>query len=109
MEEVPESLLRVGTAVIADIFDSLGRMPPVLTTDLFPVPGPAVAFGGASPLTRKASCCLISCVMLFPAFTLRLGGFGWRHRFRVKRSLPRFRENRRHGEAGAERFGSQWL
>jgi regulator of RNase E activity RraA len=46
MQEIREALFRVGTAVIADIFDSLGRMPPVLTTDLFPVPGPGVAFAG---------------------------------------------------------------
>jgi 4-hydroxy-4-methyl-2-oxoglutarate aldolase len=46
MDEIRETLLRVGTAVIADIFDSLGRVPPVLTTDLFPVPGPGVVFAG---------------------------------------------------------------
>lgn len=46
MEEIRQAFLRVGTAVIADIFDSLGRVPPVLTTDLFPVPSPGVTFVG---------------------------------------------------------------
>jgi regulator of RNase E activity RraA len=46
MEGMQEALLRVGTAVIADIFDTLGQVPPVLTTDLFAVPGPRVRFAG---------------------------------------------------------------
>lgn len=46
MEGMREALLRVGTAVIADIFDTLGQVPPVLTTDLFAVPGPSVRFAG---------------------------------------------------------------
>lgn len=48
MQEIRQTLLRVGTAVIADIFDTLGRVPPVITTDLFPVPGPGVSFVGAA-------------------------------------------------------------
>jgi regulator of RNase E activity RraA len=46
MEGIGEALLRAGTAVIADIFDTLGRVPPVLTTDLFPVPDSGAAFAG---------------------------------------------------------------
>jgi regulator of RNase E activity RraA len=46
MEGIEAALLRVGTAVIADIFDSVGQVPPVLTTGLFAVPGPSVRFAG---------------------------------------------------------------
>jgi 4-hydroxy-4-methyl-2-oxoglutarate aldolase len=46
MEGIREGFLRVGTAVIADIFDTLGQVPPVLTTSLFAVPGPSVRFAG---------------------------------------------------------------
>lgn len=40
------SLLQAGTAVIADVFDSLGRVPPVLDNSLFSVAGPGTAFAG---------------------------------------------------------------
>jgi 4-hydroxy-4-methyl-2-oxoglutarate aldolase len=42
-----ESLLEAGTAVIADVFDSLGWLPPVLDTSLLPVKeGGPVKFAG---------------------------------------------------------------
>lgn len=41
-----EPLLQAGTAVIADVFDSLGCLPPVLDTSLFSVKGPGTKFIG---------------------------------------------------------------
>lgn len=41
-----QALLKAGTAVIADLFDSLDRTPPVLDTSLFPVTGPGTRFAG---------------------------------------------------------------
>ncbi|MGD8371297.1 MAG: RraA family protein [Syntrophobacterales bacterium] len=46
MEKLLKSLSQAGTAVIADIFDTLGRLPPVLDNSLFPIPGPGVRFAG---------------------------------------------------------------
>jgi 4-hydroxy-4-methyl-2-oxoglutarate aldolase len=46
MEAELKQLQQAGTAVIADLFDSLGRTPPVLDTTLFPVTGPGVRFVG---------------------------------------------------------------
>ena len=46
MEQSLRSLSQAGTAVIADIFDNLGRLPPVLDINLFPIPGPGVQFAG---------------------------------------------------------------
>ncbi len=46
MEQPLESLSQVGTATIADIFDNLGRLPPVLDNNLFPIPGPDIQFAG---------------------------------------------------------------
>jgi 4-hydroxy-4-methyl-2-oxoglutarate aldolase len=50
-----EPLLKAGTAVIADVFDTLGRLPPVLDTHLFsvkhgsaPFVGPAYTITGIS-------------------------------------------------------------
>ncbi len=40
------ALMQAGTAVISDVFDSLGRMPPVLDNSLFPIPGPTIRFIG---------------------------------------------------------------
>jgi len=43
------SLLEAGTAVIADVFDSLGRLPPVLDNSLLPIKeGAATKFIGAA-------------------------------------------------------------
>ncbi len=41
-----EPLLEAGTAVIADVFDSLGWLPPVLDTNLFSVKGSGTKFIG---------------------------------------------------------------
>jgi len=41
-----KALIQAGTAVVADIFDNLGRLPPVLDNSLFPIPGPGVQFAG---------------------------------------------------------------
>ena len=41
-----ETLLEAGTAVIADVFDSLGWTPSALDTNLFPVKGPGTEFIG---------------------------------------------------------------
>jgi regulator of RNase E activity RraA len=46
MEQLMKSLRQAGTAVIADIFDNLGHLPPVLDNNLFPIPGPGVQFAG---------------------------------------------------------------
>jgi len=41
-----QDLLQAGTAVIADVFDSMNRIPPVLDTSLFQVTGPGTRFAG---------------------------------------------------------------
>jgi regulator of RNase E activity RraA len=46
MEESLKLLNQAGTAVIADVFDNLGSLPPVLDNTLFPIPGPGVQFAG---------------------------------------------------------------
>jgi regulator of RNase E activity RraA len=46
MEAALKLLQQAGTAVIADLFDSLDRTPPVLDTNLFPVTGPDAHFAG---------------------------------------------------------------
>jgi regulator of RNase E activity RraA len=46
MEHSLKSLSQAGTAVIADVFDNLGRLPLVLDNHLFPIPGPGVRFAG---------------------------------------------------------------
>jgi 4-hydroxy-4-methyl-2-oxoglutarate aldolase len=46
MDPVLEILLKAGTAVIADVFDALGKLPPVLDTNLFAVAGPGTRFCG---------------------------------------------------------------
>jgi 4-hydroxy-4-methyl-2-oxoglutarate aldolase len=46
MEPNVKNLLEAGTAVIADIFNSQGILPPVLDNHLFPVTGPGTRFGG---------------------------------------------------------------
>jgi 4-hydroxy-4-methyl-2-oxoglutarate aldolase len=46
MDAISKILLEAGTAVIADVFDTLGKLPPVLGTDLFAVAGPGTRFCG---------------------------------------------------------------
>ena len=46
MEPSLKSLLQAGTAVISDVFDTMGHLPPVLDNSLFPVPGPGTRFIG---------------------------------------------------------------
>ncbi|UCG11496.1 MAG: RraA family protein [Deltaproteobacteria bacterium] len=46
MEPELRSLREAGTAVVADIFDTLGRLPPALDNRLFPIPGPGLSFIG---------------------------------------------------------------
>src|ERR1700730_19448814 len=46
MDSTSELLLRDGTDVIADVFDALGTLPPVLDTNLFSVAGPGTRFCG---------------------------------------------------------------
>lgn len=41
-----EALLKAGTAVISDVFDAVGEVPPVLDNALFPLAGPGVSFIG---------------------------------------------------------------
>ncbi len=41
-----ESLLKAGTAVISDVFDALGQVPPVLDNALLPLAGSGVSFIG---------------------------------------------------------------
>jgi regulator of RNase E activity RraA len=41
-----KSLLQAGTAVIADVFDTMGHLPPILENSLFPIPGPGSRFIG---------------------------------------------------------------
>ena len=46
MDSTLDLLLKAGTAVIADVFDALGKLPPVLDTNLFAVAGPGTRFCG---------------------------------------------------------------
>lgn len=46
MDLISKLLLEAGTAVVADVFDTLGKLPPVLGTDLFAVSGPGTRFCG---------------------------------------------------------------
>jgi 4-hydroxy-4-methyl-2-oxoglutarate aldolase len=46
MIETLKGLLEAGTAVVSDVFDSLGLRPPVLDTSLFSVKGPGYGFAG---------------------------------------------------------------
>lgn len=46
MTEALAGLLAAGTAVIADVFDSLGEIPKILDTSLFSVKGPGTRFVG---------------------------------------------------------------
>ena len=46
MEPSLKSLLQAGTAVISDVFDTMGHLPPVLDNSLFPVTGPGTRFIG---------------------------------------------------------------
>ena len=41
-----QSLLEAGTAVISDVFDKMGHLPPVLDNSLVPIPGPGIRFAG---------------------------------------------------------------
>ena len=41
-----QSLMEAGTAVISDVFDKMGHLPPVLDNTLVPVPGPGISFAG---------------------------------------------------------------
>jgi len=41
-----QSLLKAGTAVISDVFDTMGHLPPVLDNSLVPIPGPGIRFAG---------------------------------------------------------------
>lgn len=46
MEGSLKSLMEAGTAVISDVFDTMGHLPPVLDNSLFPIPGPGIGFIG---------------------------------------------------------------
>ena len=46
MEVSLDTLIEAGTAVISDVFDELGRLPPVLDNTLIPIPGPGIRFAG---------------------------------------------------------------
>jgi regulator of RNase E activity RraA len=46
MEASLDTLVEAGTAVISDVFDKLGRLPPVLDNSLIPIPGPGIRFAG---------------------------------------------------------------
>jgi len=55
MGKTLQTLLEAGTAVIADVFDTMGQLPPVLDNALFPIPetggcfiGPAYTVSGES-------------------------------------------------------------
>jgi 4-hydroxy-4-methyl-2-oxoglutarate aldolase len=41
-----QSLMEAGTAVISDVFDKMGHLPPVLDNCLVPIPGPGIRFAG---------------------------------------------------------------
>jgi 4-hydroxy-4-methyl-2-oxoglutarate aldolase len=52
-----QSLMEAGTAVISDVFDKLGHLPPVLDNSLVPIPGPGIKFAGpAYTITGKSHC-----------------------------------------------------
>ena len=38
--------MEAGTAVISDVFDTMGQVPLVLDNNLFPVPGAGIRFAG---------------------------------------------------------------
>ena len=46
MSDTLNTLAAAGTAVISDVFDSLGLRPPVLDTSFFPTKGPGQSFAG---------------------------------------------------------------
>jgi regulator of RNase E activity RraA len=46
MTDILQGLLNAGTAVVSDVFDSLGLRPPALDTNLFAVKGPGHRFAG---------------------------------------------------------------
>jgi regulator of RNase E activity RraA len=46
MESSLKSLMKAGTAVISDVFDTMDLLPPILDNSLFPIPGPGVKFIG---------------------------------------------------------------
>lgn len=46
MKQLLQTLSAAGTAVIADVFDTLDILPPVFDNKLFPIPGPGVRFVG---------------------------------------------------------------
>ena len=55
MTDILETLAAAGTAVISDVFDSLGLRPPVLDTSLFPTQHPGQSFAGpAYTITGEA-------------------------------------------------------
>ncbi|MEJ2363884.1 MAG: RraA family protein [Deltaproteobacteria bacterium] len=41
-----QALMEAGTAVISDVFDKMGHLPPVLDNTLVPIPGPGIRFAG---------------------------------------------------------------
>lgn len=41
-----QSLMEAGTAVISDVFDKMGHLPPVLDNSLVAIPGPGIRFAG---------------------------------------------------------------
>ena len=41
-----QTLMEAGTAVISDVFDKMGHLPPVLDNSLVPIPGPGIKFAG---------------------------------------------------------------
>ncbi|MBV9156578.1 MAG: hypothetical protein JO097_09975 [Acidobacteriaceae bacterium] len=56
MHSHSEDLLHAGTAVIADVFDSFGHMPPVLDTTLFALQSPFEGFiGPADTVTGESA------------------------------------------------------
>ncbi|UCG21854.1 MAG: RraA family protein [Deltaproteobacteria bacterium] len=46
MTSTVQSLMEAGTAVISDVFDKMGYVPPVLDNSLVAIPGPGVRFAG---------------------------------------------------------------
>jgi 4-hydroxy-4-methyl-2-oxoglutarate aldolase len=41
-----QALMEAGTAVISDVFDKMGHLPPILDNTLVPIPGPGIRFAG---------------------------------------------------------------
>ena len=41
-----QSLMEAGTAVISDVFDKMGHLPPILDNTLVPIPVPGIRFAG---------------------------------------------------------------